>query len=162
MSVVRKRRIAPKNRLAAFRLKIPAPIARWIRAERSSAGGTSWPAKLACTEGAAMLSRLLAGIGAARRIERLATDIAIRTRQAVHERLAAHVTTMTPAEIAGYVRARAAAVVQPAVALALVEEQRVPAWGAAELHRQTTDTIVLLVTRDVTHKRWKQAARKAA
>jgi hypothetical protein len=109
-----------------------------------------------------MLKGLLARIGAARRIERLATDIAIRTRAAVHARLAAHVATMSPAEIAGYVRARAAAVIQPAVALALVEEKRIPAWGAAELHRQTTDVAVVLVTRDVTHNRWKQAGRRAA
>ena len=109
-----------------------------------------------------MLSRLLAGIGAARRIERLATDIAIRTRQAVHERLGAQVTHMTPSEVAGYVRARAAAVVQPAVEQALAHQGCLPSWGPAALRAQTTDTVVLLVSRDVAHQRWKQPARRAA
>ena len=84
-----------------------------------------------------------------RQVAMLARDVALRSRQPVRERLSADVAYMTQAEARGYVRARAAAVVQHQVDLAFAPATNVPPAERAEIVRTSSEQVTSLVLCDL-------------
>ena len=84
-----------------------------------------------------------------RQVAMLARDIALRSRTPVKERLSAIVANMTQSETRGYVRARAAAVVQRQVDLAFVPECNLPPAARADIVRVSSDQVTSLVLCDL-------------
>ena len=80
-----------------------------------------------------------------------AADVPAQTAvDPVRRRLGAPMATMGVAEARGYVRARAALVIQRSVDAHLARDQQLPRTARTELVRLTSDRVVRLVLRDRT------------
>jgi len=109
--------------------------------------------------------RLLAFLASAQRANHLAEVaivIARRCRAEVLDRCERRAVQMSAAEARGYIRARAAAVVDPEVRQTLRTDTVLDRTAAAELLDQATEAVVELVHATVSQQRSRGFARRRA
>jgi hypothetical protein len=97
------------------------------------------------------------------RVAELAETIAEQSLEAVRDRIDGRIASLSMAEGRGYIRARSAAVVRPAVDETLRSNREVkPAWRSQLVERATEEVVRRLLWEELSRRREAAPARRAA